>query len=101
MAQIIVKGLISEEDLQKYDGTSTTFTRANSTGGTSTLTPLGAGSSGLKFVKVLASSVVTLSSNPAASGVLRLATTDSIAWRNTGNSADILLAKDTVDRLTF
>ena len=101
MAQIIVKGLIGEEDLQKYDGTATTFTRANSTGGTSTLTPLGAGSSGLKFAKVLASSVVTLSSNPAASGVLRLATGDAVAWRNNANGADILLGKDTSDRLTF
>ncbi len=101
MAQIIVKGLISEEDLQKYDGTATTFTRANSTGGTSTLTPVGAGSSGLKFAKVLASSVVTLSSNPAASGVLRLATGDAVAWRNNANGADILLGKDSSDRLTF
>src|SRR5882762_1054675 len=101
MAQIIIKGLIGEEDIQKYDGTATTFTRANSTGGTSTLTPFGAGSSGLKFAKVLASSVVTLSSNPAASGVLRLASADSIAWRNNANGADILLSKDTFDRLTF
>src|SRR5947207_14584204 len=101
MAQIIVKGLIGEEDLQKYDGTATTFTRANSTGGTSTLTPVGAGSSGLKFAKVFASSVVTLSSNPAASGVLRLATGDAVAWRNNGNGADILLGKDTSVRLTF
>lgn len=101
MAQIIVKGLIGEEDVQKYDGTATTFTRANSTGGTSTLTPVGAGSSGLKFVKVLASSVVTLSANPAASGVLRLATADSIAWRNNANGGDVALAKNTNDSLTF
>src|SRR5947207_1261792 len=93
MAQIIVKGLIGEEDLQKYDGTATTFTRANSTGGTSTLTPVGAGSSGLKFAKVFASSVVTLSSNPAASGVLRLATGDFFTWRNAANGADVTLSK--------
>src|SRR2546423_9787670 len=98
MAQIIVKGLIGEEDIQKYDGTATTFTRANSTGGTSTLTPFGAGSSGLKFTKVLGSSFVTLSTNPAASGVVRLASSDSVAWRNNANGADIPLSQDTFYR---
>ena len=34
-------------------------------------------------------------------GFLRLATSDDIAWRNQGNSGDLLLSKDTNDRLTF
>ncbi len=34
-------------------------------------------------------------------GFLRMATSDDIAWRNQGNSADLLLSKDTNDRLTF
>ncbi len=101
MAQIIIKGLIGEEDIQKYDGTATTFTRANSTGGTSTLTPVGAGSSGLKFTKLLVSSVVTLSANPAAAGVLRLAYNDLIAWRRFANDGDIYLVPDSSNRLTF
>jgi len=32
---------------------------------------------------------------------LRLASADSIAWRNNANGADILLNKDSFDRLTF
>ncbi len=44
---------------------------------------------------------ISSSSNPAASGVLRLASTDSIAFRNNGNSADVLLAKNTSDQLTY
>ena len=41
------------------------------------------------------------STNPAQSGVLRLASTDAIAWRNTANGADVLLAKDSSDNLTY
>jgi hypothetical protein len=37
----ITKGLIGEQDLSKYDGVSSTFTRASSTGGTLTLTKVG------------------------------------------------------------
>ena len=36
----------------------------------------------------------------AASGVLRLATTDTIAWRNNANSGDVALSKNTSDQLT-
>jgi hypothetical protein len=92
MAQIIIKGLIAEEDVQKYDGTATSFTRANSTGGTSTLTPVGAGSSGLKFTKVLASAVVSLSTNVATTGFIRLSNTDVVAFRNNPNNGQIGLS---------
>jgi hypothetical protein len=40
-------------------------------------------------------------SNIATSGVLRLAKTDSIAWRNNANSANLLLGIDGSDQLTF
>jgi len=39
--------------------------------------------------------------NPSQSGYIRLATTDGIGWRNNANNADLLLAKDTLDRLTY
>ena len=39
------------------------------------------------------SSVTSTSPNPAQSGVLRLASTDSVAWRNNANTADTSLAK--------
>lgn len=39
--------------------------------------------------------------NPAAAGILRLAGTDTIGWRNRGNSADVALAVDSGDALTF
>lgn len=39
--------------------------------------------------------------NPSSVGVLRLAESDSIGWRNNANGADLLLAVDNSDRLTF
>lgn len=39
--------------------------------------------------------------NPASAGVVRLAKTDSIKWRNNANSADVALAIDGSDNLTF
>jgi hypothetical protein len=39
--------------------------------------------------------------NPAAAGLVRLATGDSIGWRNAGNTADVALAKDSGDALLF
>lgn len=39
--------------------------------------------------------------SPAAAGVIRLAKTDAIAFRNAANSGDVALAKDTGDALTF
>lgn len=39
--------------------------------------------------------------NPAASGLYRLSTTDSIAYRNAANSADLLLNLDGSDNLQF
>lgn len=39
--------------------------------------------------------------NPAAAGVVRLAFTDVMAWRNTGNSRDLALSVDASDRILF
>jgi hypothetical protein len=41
------------------------------------------------------------SANIAQTGILRLANTDFIAWRNFGNSADLPLAVNTSNQLTF
>jgi hypothetical protein len=38
---------------------------------------------------------------PAATGVVRLASADTIKWRNNANSADVSLSKDTSDNLLF
>jgi hypothetical protein len=38
---------------------------------------------------------------PALSGILRLAKTDFVAWRNNANSADLALGIDSADKLTF
>lgn len=43
----------------------------------------------------------SISSNIAALGILRLSNTDAIAWRNAGNSADLLLSVDTNNLLNF
>ena len=45
--------------------------------------------------------ILSSSANYAASGVLRLATANSIGWRNAANTADVLLGKDANDNLTF
>jgi len=39
--------------------------------------------------------------NPADSGALRLASADSITWRNNANTADIVLGINASDQLTF
>src|SRR6266704_3233984 len=46
-------------------------------------------------------SVQSNSFNPALSGILRLAATDFIAWRNNANTADITLSKNTSDQFVF
>jgi hypothetical protein len=46
-------------------------------------------------------SLTSLSANPAASGFTRLASSDTINWRNNANSGDIGLGKNTSDQLTF
>jgi len=43
----------------------------------------------------------TNTANVAASGAIRLASSESIAWRNNANSADILLSKSVSDILTY
>lgn len=61
------------------------------------------------FAKTLtADSLTTNSPNPATSGTINLASTDTIAWRNAANNANILLAKSQAlagaipaDTLTF
>lgn len=37
----------------------------------------------------------------STTGVLRLSSSDAVGWRNNANSADILLGKDTADRLKW
>lgn len=43
----------------------------------------------------------SITANAASTGVLRLANTESVSWRNNANGADIALAKDSSDRLTY
>ncbi len=43
----------------------------------------------------------TATATPSATGVLRLAKTDAIGWKNNAGGADILLSKDTSDRLLW
>jgi len=45
--------------------------------------------------------LTTYTASPAASGIVRLADTDAISWRNHANTADVQLAKDTSDNLTW
>jgi len=68
------------------------------TGGTFTLTAdadLGS-TAGLKVLYLKSQT-----SNISTTGVLRLARADSVGWRNQANSADLLLAVDASNNLTF
>jgi hypothetical protein len=42
---------------------------------------------------------VTAASNPAGAGVLRLATGDTVCWRNNANTANVCISKDTSDAI--
>ncbi len=45
--------------------------------------------------------LTSASINPAATSVVRLSNTDSMAWRNFSNSTDLLLSVNASDKLTF
>jgi hypothetical protein len=69
------------------------------TNGPSVLTFTHTGTSGTAIVNLPA--ILSGSSSPAQSGFERLASGDTISWRNNANTADIALAKDTSDNLTY
>lgn len=50
---------------------------------------------------LLAKYFTSVTPNAAASGVVRLANTESVAWRNAGNSADLLLTADASNNLNY
>jgi hypothetical protein len=50
---------------------------------------------------LLSSYFKTRGTNPASSGLIRLNLTDTIAWRNNANSANLALAVNGTDQLTF
>jgi hypothetical protein len=50
---------------------------------------------------VTATNFISTSSNPATAGILQLASSDTIDWRNNANSANIALSKDTSDNLQW
>ena len=47
------------------------------------------------------STVTSISSNPAASGFIRLARTDSVTWRNNANGGDLPLTVSVADALNY
>ncbi len=50
---------------------------------------------------ILSKYFVTVALNPAASGVVRLANTDTVAWRNHAGGGDDVLSVDSSDRLLY
>lgn len=58
-------------------------------------------SSSVTFLQVKATDFVTAFSNPASTGIVRLANTDSIVWRNSGNSSDIGFSLNSSNNFTF
>lgn len=50
---------------------------------------------------VEATQFISATSLPALSGILRLASSDDICWRNNANSADLCISKDNLDNLNW
>jgi len=50
---------------------------------------------------LIVSSLSSTSANPALTGFIRMASVDTIDWRNNTNTADILLGKNVSDSLTY
>lgn len=50
---------------------------------------------------IVSNAHVSSSANPAASGIVRLATGDQVCWRNFANGADVCLSKDASDVLSY
>jgi hypothetical protein len=46
-------------------------------------------------------SFISATANPSGTGFIKLASGDSIGWRNNANGADVLLAKNASDQFTF
>jgi hypothetical protein len=53
------------------------------------------------FFGTLTGAHTSSTSNPAGSGIIRLATGDTACWRNNANSADVCASKDTSDLLNW
>ena len=54
---------------------------------------------GTTSTNTTAANLISASANPAASGVIRLATGDTACWRNNANSSDVCVSKDANDRV--
>lgn len=76
-------------------GTTVVFSASPTLTGTAVVASLGASTN------ISSPAFTSSSSNTAAAGVLRLATANTIRWRNNANSADVALAKDTSDQLSW
>lgn len=50
---------------------------------------------------LIANAFISSSANPAGSGILRLASTDTVCWRNNANSGDVCLSKNASDNLLW
>lgn len=62
---------------------------------------VGNGTSGDSSGAILANNYQSASANRSATGVVRLASTDSLAWRNNGNSADVTFSKNASDQFVL
>lgn len=56
---------------------------------------------GAVFPSISVTSLTSRSASPAQSGVIRLANTDAVNWRNAANSGDLSLRKDAFDLLVL
>lgn len=85
----IAPGTFSDNEAYAYENALKTY---------DALCAVGA-SCGMEFNPIQAGAFETETTNPAQSGIFRLADGDALAWRNHANSADILLSKNTSDQL--
>jgi hypothetical protein len=85
----IPPGTFSDNEAYAYENALKTY---------DSLCAVGA-SCGMEFNPIQSHAFETETANPAQSGIFRIASGDSIAWRNNANSADVLLSKNTSDQL--
>ena len=85
----IAPGTLSDNEADAYENALQTYD-ASCVVGTSC---------GMEFNSIQGAAFQSLSANPAQSGIVRLADTDALAWRNHANTADVSLSKNSSDQL--
>lgn len=89
VVNFVLAGTLSDNEAYAYENALKTYDALCAVGS----------ACGMEFNPIESPVFETESTNPAQSGIVRLANGDAIAWRNHANSADVLLSKNSSDQL--